>query len=173
MKSIKKHHSEHLDGTRGAWRPSVVGSSILGPDGHPASFGEVVVFSCPGCGAQQGVGTEAVKIQPDGTTDGPVKCYHCPWSDVLQFEKHAEAEGREHFNRMIAQAHQDVSDARIRKLHEKIKTDMQQELAEKAMAEVRKILPEGAENHAELYRDAMKRLRPGPGRQVESDDSGQ
>src|SRR5574342_410419 len=109
MKNFKKHHLEHLDDTRGAWRPSLI-ASVHGADGHPVAWKEIVVVSCPNCGCQFGVGGDnnGPQIKADGTTDEPVTCYHCKWSDHMTFEKHQESAGREHFAKLKAEAEQSV-----------------------------------------------------------------
>lgn len=159
MRNIKKHHLEHLDGTKGAWRPALV-PGMIGVDGHPASFNEVVVFTCPQCGAPQGVGGDAVKIQADGTTDGPVRCVNapkCSFSEVMQFEAHATDAGREHFARMKEEAHAGVAETRISKVKEEIRQNMLAELDAKAHEEAKKILPEGDPNHPEIFKNFMKK----------------
>lgn len=153
MANLKKHHDEHLDGTKGRWRPALV-ANVMGPDGHPASWNEIVVITCPSCGAPQGVGADAVKIV-NGKTDGPWACYHCGHSEVLEFESHQEPHGREHFAKLKDEAAKGVSEARIRQVHDAIKEQMQQELHEKALVEAKKIFPDGA-NHADALKNFMK-----------------
>ncbi len=155
MHTFKKHKDEHLDNTRGKWRPALT-AGIIGADGHPASFNEIVVFSCPSCGAPQGVGGDDVKIQADGTTDGPVKCYHCGWTEVLHFELHADAVGRDHFGKLKEDAKVEVAEARMSKIKQLIREQMQQELDAKAHEAAKQILPDGDPNHAELFKNYMK-----------------
>lgn len=158
MKTFKKHHTEHLDGTRGSWRPALV-ASLFGIDGHPVAWKEIVVVSCHGekCGLQYGVGgdDDGPQIQADGTTDRPVTCHHCQSSDHMTFEKHAAAEGRGHFNKLKAQAQQDVKDARIRLLKEKIRADILKTIDDEALDMANKILPDNAQNVQELFKNAM------------------
>jgi hypothetical protein len=161
MKSFKKHHSDDLDGTKGAWRPALI-AGVIGVDGHPMSHREVVVFSCPGCGAPQGVGGDDVQILPDGTTDGIVRCYHCPWADTMTFEKHADAAGRSHFNELKAKAIKEIQDTRLNAIREKVREELFADLNDRAMAEAKKIMPDGAQNPQELFREVMskKKLLP-------------
>jgi hypothetical protein len=155
MKTFKKHHNEDLDGTKGAWRPSLV-VGMTGADGHPVSWNEIAVVSCPSCGAPQGVGADGVTIRPDGTTDGPVKCYNCPWQDGMTFEKHQEPEGREHFARLKEEAANGVKEARVRVMQEAIKRQTLEELDQKAWDEARKVIPDGAPNPQDLFNTFMK-----------------
>jgi hypothetical protein len=154
MKNFKKHHAEHLDGTRGSWRPALIGA-LVGADGHYVSWKEIVVVSCHNCGLQYGVGGDEAQIQPDGTTDIPVRCHHCGLTDHMTFDSHAAPAGREHFAKIKAEAEKGVRDARLNALHEKIKADMQADLHDRALAEARKILPDGATNAQELFKSAM------------------
>lgn len=165
MHSVKKHHMEDLDGTKGAWRPALT-AGLIGPDGHPASFNEMVVMTCPRCGGHFGVGADDVKIQEDGTTTGPVRCpisvgkknEPCGWvsEGPVKFEGHAEPHGREHFAKLQEQAHKDVVDGRIRGVQKQIQADLIANLHEHTLAEAKKILPDGDPNHAELFRNFMK-----------------
>ncbi len=136
---FKKHHAEHLDGTRAAWRPALVSSVFVASDGHPADFNEIVVISCPvaKCGLQFGVGAEEVKIV-DGKSTGPVVCHHCGWTDSIELEGHQEPHGREHFARLKAEAHEAVRKARIEKAHAEIFAKKQEEIRAAALDEAKK-----------------------------------
>lgn len=158
MRTIKKHHLEHLDGTKGAWRPAHV-PGLVGVDGLPASFNEVVVFTCPQCGAPQGVGGDRVKIQVDGTTNDVVPCVNaprCAFNDVVKFENHGDDAGREHFARLKEEAHSGVAETRIRRVKEKVRERMLAEIDAKAHEEAKRVLPDGDPNHPELFKDFMK-----------------
>lgn len=161
MKNFKKHHHEHLDDTRGAWRPSLV-ASMWGPDGHPVAWKEIVVVSCPNCGGQFGVGGDSngPQIKEDGSTDQPVVCHHCKWSDHMVFDGHQEPHGREHFAKLKDQAEQDVKDGRTRHLKKVLHQQMQEELEQKAHEEAQKMLADDPDQ-AKAYLNAMKKLRKG------------
>jgi hypothetical protein len=158
MRTYKKHTGEHLDGTRGTWRPSLV-ASVFGADGHPVAWQEIAIVSCHDCGAQYGVGGDDVAIKEDGVTESEVSCYNCKCRNPITFEKHAEPEGREHFAKLKEEAEQSIKDARIRVLHEIIKDNMRKELDEKALSEAKKIIPDDAKNPQELFRSAIASLK--------------
>lgn len=146
MSTMKKHHTEHLDGTKGRWRPALVGSEILTADGHHGDFNEIVVISCPKCGAHQGVGADDVKIV-NGKTDKPWTCYdaRCRYSEVLEFEGHQEPHGREHFGKLKDEAHKDVHASRIRVAHQILVNKKREELHADAMEQVKAELGNGAD----------------------------
>jgi len=160
MRTYKKHHLEHLDGSRGTWRPTLV-TSMWGADGHPIAWKEIVIVSCHNCGLQYGVGGDdnGPQIQDDGTTNSPVRCQHCKTEDHMTFDKHQEPIGREHFAKLKADALQEVKAARLMALQEHIKAQMQAELDERAAAAAREIIPDGADNPQELFKTAMKKYK--------------
>lgn len=157
---LQKHHSDHLDGTKGRWRPALV-AGLLGVDGHPMTFEEVVVISCPGCGAPQGIGGDDVKIV-DGKTDRPWRCYdpRCQYVvDSMEFLLHQDPKGREHFAQLKDQASKEVDEGRVRHLHERIRQELQDGLNDRALSEARKIMAAGGAPPQELFRNAMGRKK--------------
>ncbi len=156
MKNVKMHHNDDLDHTKGSWRPALV-AGIVGADGNPETFNEIVVFSCPGCGAPQGVGADDVKILPSGETDKPVHCHHCSWSDVMTFDKFSETDGRDKFAKAKDKAKKEVDDGRIHIMSEHIHNQMLLEMKDKVEAEAKKLIPDNAPNKAELFKDFMKK----------------
>ncbi len=147
MTTVKKHPTEHLDGTKGSWRPALTASSILAADGQPGDYNEIVVMSCPACGAPQGIGGDDVKIV-NGKTDRPWTCYdvRCKHrEDVLEFVGHQEPAGREHFGKLKAEAHQGVFDARIRNAHLALVEKKRAELHDDAMAQVKAEIGDGTD----------------------------
>lgn len=161
MKNFKKHHHEHLDDTRGAWRPSLV-ASMWGPDGHPIAWKEIVIVSCPGCGIQFGVGGDAngPQINEDGTTTEPVVCHHCQWSDNMTFDGHTEPHGREHFAKLKDQAANDVKEARAHHLKRALHKQMLENLDQAVHEESERLLAEDPD-HAKAFLKAMKNLKKG------------
>jgi hypothetical protein len=155
MITFSKHHKEHLDGTKGSWRPALI-ASVFGVDGHPIAWKEIVVISCPTCACQFGVGGDDVQINSDGTSSGPVTCHHCGWTDSITAEKFDHALGRSHFNQLKATAETEVSEARIRTVKEEMRKDLLADLDARAMSEAKKILPDGDPNHQELFKNFMK-----------------
>lgn len=155
---ILKHHDDILDGTKGKYRITLQArkSSFLS-DGHAADHDEGVVVTCPSCGCQFGVGFDAdgPKIV-DGKTDRPVKCMNpmpgrCSWSDYMEFDLHTSAEVRGEVNKRKADAQAEISDARIRTVHEKIKAQMEAEVHDRAMEAAKKIIVDGdPEQHKKL-----------------------
>jgi hypothetical protein len=168
--NIKKHHAEHLDGTKGSWRPALHAKAI-GADGeHPDEFHELVVFSCPKCGMQQGVGADEPPAPQivNGVTDKPVKCHNdpkiCGWvsEQPLTFEDHQTEKGRKHFQELHDKAHQEVTEARERKIKKIIQDQIRDTIIEKSHEGMRAILPEGIERsqHQEIFKKFMTNRKP-------------
>lgn len=158
MKTFKKHHQEHLDDTKGAWRPTLV-ATVFGSDGHPVAWKEIVVVSCHECGLQYGVGGDEAQIQENGQTDRPVTCHHCKTTDHHHYDLHADAVGREHFAKLKKQAEDDVKEARLRVLKQLIAEQIRKEADDRAMEAAKQILPDGANNPQELFNNAKKRYQ--------------
>ena len=149
---ILKHHSEELDGTRGAWRPThQAKKGLVGPDGHPLAWDEGVVMTCPSCGCQFGVGMDSNGSTPrivDGVTVDVVKCMNplgCSWvSDgPVEFDKHQEAEGREAYAKKLAQYDDEIAETRVRTMREIIADNHRREADERALAEVKAAIGDG------------------------------
>jgi len=153
MRAYKKHHAEHLDGTRGAWRPTLI-ASMIGADGHPIAWKEIVVVSCHNCGLQYGVGGDdgGPQIKPDGTTDIPVICHNCKTEDHMTFEKHQESEGREHYAKLKEAAQTEADDARHRHIQEHFKAKMYENIEDITKTIAKKIIPSGAPNRDKLLK---------------------
>ena len=159
MRNFKKHHLEHLDDTRGAWRPSLI-ASMWGPDGQPVAWKEMVVVSCPNCGCQFGVGGDnnGPQIKQDGTTDQPVVCHHCKWSDHMTFDSHTEPQGREHFAKLKDQAVKEVREGRVRHLKKALHQQMMENMEQITHEEAMKQLSEDPD-HAQAFLKAMDKLK--------------
>jgi hypothetical protein len=163
---MRKHHAEHLDGTKGSWRPTLIAGKILGADGHPESFEEIVVFSCPRCGAQQGVGADGHLGEPviiNGVTDKPVSCYdkkRCGWKSEgpVTFDDHQSTAGREHYKRLHDEAHRELHNARERVITQAIHDHVLKNFDQIKKTEMEKILPAGlsAADHRAKYVEFMK-----------------
>lgn len=146
---VKLHHDDDNHGTRNTWRPChQTRTALLAADGHPAAWDEGVVMTCPSCGCAFGVGMDSDGSTPrikDGTTVDVVKCMNpagCAWvSDgPVTFEKHQEAEGRERYARRVARHEDEVHEARVRTMHEKVTNDLIAEANAKALDQVKKFM---------------------------------
>ena len=159
---ILKHHEEQLDATRGAYRVTLQAKkSSFGPDDHPQSWDVGVIVSCPSCGCQFGVGFDAngPKIGLDGKTDRVVKCMNpkgCAWSDVMEFDLFDDAATKAEVGKRKADAAAEIADTRIRVLKEHHRRQLELELDERALAEAKKIVPDGDPDAARKFADFMK-----------------
>jgi len=143
--TVKMHHNDDNHGTRNTWRPThQAKKSMLAVDGMPAVWDEGVVMTCPSCGCAFGVGMDSDGSTPrikDGVTVDVVKCMNplgCAWvSDgPVTFDKHQDAEGRERYNKMTATYEDEVHQARIRTIHEKVANDLRNEADARALEQV-------------------------------------
>ncbi len=147
MSKMEKHHSEHLDNTKGRWRPALVAGQLKGPDGHPLTFDEIVVISCPACGAPQGIGADDVKIV-NGKTDRPWHCYGGPRGeckatlDSIEFDQHQDTAGREHFGRLKAEAQAQVEAAREMAVRHHVMENDTLEREERITAQAKALFPD-------------------------------
>lgn len=150
------HKSDDLDGSvKGAWRPALV-ATVYGTDGMPLAWKEIVVFTCPGCGCPQGVGDDDAQIV-DGKTDRAVKCNdpRCSWSEVLEFDLHQDAVGRERFGKLKKKAEDEVVEARVAHVRDVILENDRKEQQARVDAAARKVMAAGG-NPADVFNAFMK-----------------
>lgn len=162
MHKMKLHHDEELDGKfKGSWRPSLV-ATLYGVDGQPVAWKEIVVFTCPSCGCPQGFGADGDEIV-EGKSERIIKCQdsRCGWADMLEFDDHQKAKGRERYGKIKAEAEEGVKQARINHLHDKIRNEMQADMNERALAEAKKIMAAGGDPQ-EIFRSHMAKKKITP-----------
>ena len=159
MKTYKKHTEKYLDGTKGAWRPTLIAAKY-GSDGHPIEWKEIVVVSCHECGHQFGVGgdDDGPQIQEGGTFHMPVRCWHCKCINDVTLEDHSTDVGKKHFASLQTQARQDVKNARVRALQQKIMEQTLRDLEKNALAQAQQLLPDDTQNPQELFKKHLANL---------------
>jgi hypothetical protein len=92
---VKVHKTDCLDGTKGRWRPT------LTCDPNGSNLRETAVVSCPGCGAQWGLGDFPETV--DGVYP-EVACYRgCGWRGEIVLEDYAKPSLRARFGRLKAE----------------------------------------------------------------------